>query len=73
MLSIVKQTFMLISQLLYKDYQLSISGKNEIENDTNVSLVLGFGKKELIADGKLNDLLKSKFPSAEVVICSTAG
>ena len=64
---------MLISQLLYKDYQLSISGKNEIENDTNVSLVLGFGKKELIADGKLNDLLKSRFPSAEVVICSTAG
>lgn len=64
---------MLITQLLYKDRQLSLSGKNEIENNLNVSLVLGFGKKELIADGEMNKLLKGRFPSAEVVICSTAG
>ena len=64
---------MLITQLLYKDRQLSLSGKNEIENNLNVSLVLGFGKKELIADGEMNKLLKSRFPSAEVVICSTSG
>lgn len=64
---------MLITQLLYKNLQLSICGKSEIENDVNVNLVLGFGKKELVADEKLNHLLKSRFPFADIVMCSSAG
>ena len=64
---------MLISQFLYKDNELSLKGKNQINNPLSVNLVLGFGAKSILEDGKLNALLKHKFPSAQVALCSSAG
>lgn len=64
---------MKITQLLFKNRQLNIDGKDEIENPLHANLVLGFGRKDLIGDGSLGVLLAEKFPSAEIVICSTAG
>ena len=64
---------MKVTQLLFKHQSLVVNGKDEIEDASKASLVLGFGNKSLVSDGQLNNLLADRYPSAEIVICSTAG
>jgi len=64
---------MKVTQLLFKDQSLVVNGKDEIKDTLNANLVLGFGSKRLVADGQLNNLLKDRYPSAEILLCSTAG
>jgi len=64
---------MKVTQLLFKHQSLVVNGKDEIEDASKASLVLGFGNKSLVSDGQLNNLLAERYPSAEIVICSTAG
>ncbi|MBF4488062.1 FIST N-terminal domain-containing protein [Flavobacterium sp. CSZ] len=47
-------------------------------NDDNLDfvdldLVLGFGARDLLSDQKIFNELKNKFPSSELVLCSSAG
>lgn len=64
---------MKVSQLLFKEHSLLVNGKDEIEDPSKANLVLGFGSKRLVADGHLNKSLAERYPSAEIVLCSTAG
>lgn len=64
---------MKVTQLLFKDQSLLVNGKNEIEDPLKANLILGFGSKRLVADGQLNKSLAERYPSAEIVLCSTAG
>ncbi len=64
---------MKVTQLLFKNQSLVVNGKDEIANPLNANLILGFGGKSLVADGELNNLLTEKYPSAEILLCSTAG
>jgi hypothetical protein len=64
---------MKVTQLLFKNQELVINGKDEIQDPLNAHLILGFGSKTFVADGLLNNLLKDRYPSAEIVLCSTAG
>ena len=64
---------MKITQLIFKNNELIVFEKDDISDPQNANLILGFGKKELIENGELNNLLQKRFPSAQVVLCSTAG
>jgi hypothetical protein len=64
---------MKVTQLLFKNHSLVINGKDEIEDASKASLVLGFGSKSLVSDGQLNNVLADRYPAADIVICSTAG
>ena len=64
---------MKITQLLFKNQFLVVSGKDEIEDPLKANLILGFGSKRLVADEQLSNLLKDRYPSAEMLLCSTAG
>lgn len=64
---------MKVTQLLFKNQLLVVNGKDEIPDPLNANLILGFGSKSLVADGELNNLLTEKYPTAEILLCSTAG
>jgi len=64
---------MKVTQLLFKNRELIVNGKDEVDDPLKANLVLGFGKKDLVADGELNSLLATRFPEAQIVVCSTAG
>jgi len=53
------------------------SFKKEFNNDNldfaECDLVLGFGSRDLLADGKIFTQLRKRFPSSELVLCSSAG
>ncbi|SCY45326.1 Uncharacterized conserved protein, contains FIST_N domain [Flavobacterium anhuiense] len=53
------------------------SFKKEFNNDNldfaDCELVLGFGSRDLLADGKIFTQLRKRFPSSELVLCSSAG
>lgn len=40
---------------------------------SNTNLMVGFGSKEILNTSGLYDMFKSKFPSADIAFCSTAG
>jgi hypothetical protein len=64
---------MKVTQLLFKNQLLVVNGKDDIPDPLNANLILGFGSKSLVADGELNNLLTEKYPTAEILLCSTAG
>ena len=64
---------MKLTQLLFKNRELSVKGFDEVDNFSHANLVIGFGAKKLIADEKLFIDLSTKYPNAEIVLCSTAG
>ena len=64
---------MKVTQLLFKDQSLFVNGKDEIKDPLTANLVLGFGSKRLVSEGQLNKSLTEKYPSAEIVLSSTAG
>jgi hypothetical protein len=53
------------------------SFKKEFNNDNldfaECDLVLGFGSRDLLGDGKIFTQLRRRFPSSELVLCSSAG
>jgi hypothetical protein len=64
---------MKVAQILYKN-EAFIVGKNEENLDFNdAQLVLGFGSSALVSQQKSFDALKSKFPNAQIALCSSAG
>lgn len=64
---------MKVTQLIYKNRELIVNGKDEIENPLKANLVLGFGAKGLVDDIEIYNELSNKYPSAEIALCSTAG
>jgi hypothetical protein len=64
---------MKLTQMMFKNDELILSGIDEIVNGADANLILGFGAKNLIADEKLYNKLIAKYPSSEIVLCSTAG
>jgi len=57
----------------YKNDQWSTHPQSKGLNETSVQLVLCFGEKKDLNNPLVYEMLRSKFPSAEIVICSTAG
>ena len=64
---------MIVSSFLFRN------GKIEKENNphsallNDYKLVLGFGKKEILANENDFNKIKTMFPNAEIALCSTAG
>ena len=59
--------------LIYKEGQFQVNAKSHDIVNEKVSLVLGFGEKELLISDKIYDKLRYEYPNAEIVTCSTAG
>ena len=59
--------------LLYKDNKLQTQNETAMANLGKSQLVLGFGGKEIISSQPVYEDLKSTFPQAQIVLCSTAG
>ena len=49
------------------------SPKNDLVDNKKAQLVLGFGDRILLAEGNVYNLLKLRYPMADIVLCSTAG
>lgn len=64
---------MKVTQLLFTNQSLVINGKDEIQDPFKANLILAFGSKRLVADDQLYKLLTDSYPSADIVLCSTAG
>ena len=58
---------------LYKEVQFQENAKSHNIDNEKVSLVLGFGEKGLISNDNIYDKLRTKYPNAEIVTCSTSG
>lgn len=61
------------SLFTYNDSKLEAQNETSTADLTNPQLVLGFGGKEVIGSQPVYEKLKSKFPNAHIVLCSTAG
>jgi hypothetical protein len=59
--------------LLYNDNKLQTQNETGLANLAKSQLVLGFGGKEIISSQAVYEELKSTFPQAHIVLCSTAG
>ena len=59
--------------LLYKDNKFERNTKSHEVNAGKVSLVLGFGEKNLLIKDAVYGQLKEKYPNAQIVTCSTSG
>lgn len=63
-----------IEQVRYKAENGWEHIKNSKSFDQNsASLVLAFGKKEIIQDTKIYEDINTRYPHADVILCSTAG
>ncbi|THU36882.1 histidine kinase [Niastella caeni] len=58
---------------LFDDNKLQPQSKNAMADLTKTQLVLGFGEREIISTQPVYEELKSQFPGAHIVLCSTAG
>lgn len=63
---------MRVAQKLYKNGRFTSETGEEISGNGNL-LVLGFGGKQVLADGDIYPQLKETYPSADIVLCSTSG
>lgn len=59
--------------LLYNDNKLETHNETASANLAKSQLVLGFGGKEIISSEPVYEKLKTTFPQAHIVLCSTAG
>lgn len=57
----------------YVNEQFSEAPANEATVAERSQLVLGFGEKKTLLTGNLYDILRAKYPIADIVLCSTAG
>ncbi len=63
---------MKVASYLYQSETLISNPKNSSFNETEAQLVIGFGDKELLNEDFFSKI-KSKFPNAKIILCSTAG
>jgi hypothetical protein len=61
------------SLFTYNDSKLQTQNETTTADLSNPQLVLGFGGKQIIGTQPVYEELKSKFPNAHIVLCSTAG
>lgn len=62
------------AQYLYNEQKDLLSfEKNDDINFEKVQLVLAFGAKEVLATNNIYSILRAKFSSADIALCSTAG
>lgn len=59
--------------LLFDDNKLQMQNETSLADLSKTKLVLGFGGKEVINTQPVYEELKTKFPDADIVLCSTAG
>jgi len=59
--------------LVFDDNKLQMQNETALADLSKTKLVLGFGGKEVISTQAVYEELKSKFPEADIVLCSTAG
>ncbi len=61
------------SLFTFNGNKLQTQTEPAIADLSKTQLVLGFGGKEVISTKPVYEELKSKFPNAHIVLCSTAG
>lgn len=59
--------------LLFDDNKLQMQNETSLADLSKTKLVLGFGGKDVISTQPVYEELKTKFPEADIVLCSTAG
>ncbi|MFM2049166.1 MAG: hypothetical protein RI955_1714, partial [Bacteroidota bacterium] len=59
--------------LSFRNQQFIQHPNSDEINSSNVNLVLGFGAKKILQDSDIFHQLKTKYPSANIAVCSTAG
>ncbi|MEY4876331.1 MAG: hypothetical protein RL708_1480, partial [Bacteroidota bacterium] len=59
--------------LSFRNQQFIQHPNSDEINSSNVNLVLGFGAKKILQDSAIFHQLKTKYPSANIAVCSTAG
>src|SRR4051794_23113725 len=59
--------------LSYDNNKLQMQNESAMTDPSKTQLVLGFGCKEVISTQPVYEDLKSKYPEAHIVLCSTAG
>jgi hypothetical protein len=57
----------------FKESTWSKSPNSDLVDDDKANLVLCFGSKEILQGDNIYSMVKSKFPSSQIAMCSTAG
>src|ERR1700744_4879625 len=57
----------------YENKRFRAHDKSDAVDGAKVQLVLGFGAKSILAAEQIHAKLKSQFPVADIVLCSTSG
>ena len=59
---------------LYRHQQWTMSERSHASfNPSSAQLVLAFGSKQLFSQAKMYEDIRTKFPNAEIALCSTSG
>lgn len=64
---------MKVASLLYKNETFIKEKNDENLSFDKAHLVLGFGSSELVSKSQIYDVIKVKFPNAQIALCSSAG
>jgi hypothetical protein len=64
---------MTVSQELYKDGKFTSNELNDPSDPKEAGLVLCFGERLILSDPGFYELMISRYPSAQIMLCSTAG
>jgi hypothetical protein len=64
---------MKVATVLFKEDSFVREVNADQLNFSDPDLVLGFGARTLLADQKVFDQLRNKFPTSELILCSSAG
>ena len=64
---------MRVNTYLCKNGIFDTQNDNHSEKEIRYSLILGFGKKELLANPEVFSRITARFPGAQIALCSTAG
>jgi len=57
----------------YRNSELVRHANSDIFNEEEAQLLLCFGSKDILQDTSIFNMLKAKFPAANIAMCSTAG
>lgn len=64
---------MKVATVLFKDDSFLRELNSDKLDFSAADLILGFGERNLLSDEKVFNQLKSKFPTAQLILCSSAG
>jgi hypothetical protein len=64
---------MKIASLLYKNNVFFKERNSENMNFNEAQLVIGFGSREMLSQEDFFDVIKNRFPNAQIALCSSAG